>query len=163
MRTATLHHTLIAGRYAMLDQIGAGGMGSVWRARDERSGDLVAVKVLGHHNAALLIRFVREQAFFVYFGVDLGSVNFANSDYLLRSAGTVIRRHPNSAGRRSGHCCGGVSGGRRGARYQRRFDGAVQCGGGRRGAACQLEASRFPVALLRGRCPPVCKCRTLGL
>ena len=62
MRTAPLHHTVIAGRYAMLDQIGAGGMGSVWRARDERSGEIVAVKVLGHHNAALLIRFVREQA-----------------------------------------------------------------------------------------------------
>lgn len=62
MRTAPLHHTVIAGRYAMLDQIGAGGMGSVWRARDERTGEVVAVKVLGHHNAALLIRFVREQA-----------------------------------------------------------------------------------------------------
>ena len=47
MRTAPLHHTVIAGRYAMLDQIGAGGMGSVWRARDERSGEIVAVKVLG--------------------------------------------------------------------------------------------------------------------
>jgi serine/threonine-protein kinase len=62
MRSAPLHHTVIAGRYAMLDQIGAGGMGSVWRARDERSGEIVAVKVLGHHSAALLVRFVREQA-----------------------------------------------------------------------------------------------------
>lgn len=62
MRTAPLHHTVIAGRYAMLDQIGAGGMGSVWRARDQRSGEIVAVKVLGQHNAALLIRFVRGQA-----------------------------------------------------------------------------------------------------
>lgn len=62
MRTASLHRTLVAGRFTMLDQIGTGGMGSVWRARDERSGATVAVKVLGHHNAALLIRFVREQA-----------------------------------------------------------------------------------------------------
>ena len=46
----------------MLDQIGLGGMGSVWRARDLRSGRLVAVKVLGQHNGALLARFVREQA-----------------------------------------------------------------------------------------------------
>lgn len=60
--TRPLHRTLIAGRYAMLDQIGAGGMGSVWRARDERTGELVAVKVLGQHSAALLVRFVREQA-----------------------------------------------------------------------------------------------------
>jgi eukaryotic-like serine/threonine-protein kinase len=52
----------VAGRYALLDQIGAGGMGSVWRARDTRTGDVVAVKVLGRHSASLLARFVREQA-----------------------------------------------------------------------------------------------------
>ena len=54
--------TTVAGRYVLLDQVGAGGMGSVWRARDERTGGLVAVKVLGQHSAALLARFVREQA-----------------------------------------------------------------------------------------------------
>lgn len=37
-------------------------MGSVWRARDERTGDEVAVKVLGRPGSALLARFVREQA-----------------------------------------------------------------------------------------------------
>lgn len=52
----------VAGRYALLDQIGAGGMGSVWRARDTRTGEVVAVKVLGQHSASLLARFVREQA-----------------------------------------------------------------------------------------------------
>jgi serine/threonine-protein kinase len=52
----------VAGRYALLDQIGAGGMGSVWRATDTRTGQLVAVKVLGQHSASLLARFVREQA-----------------------------------------------------------------------------------------------------
>ncbi len=54
--------TLVAGRYVLLDQIGSGGMGSVWRARDRRTGGLVAAKVLGHHSDALLVRFVREQA-----------------------------------------------------------------------------------------------------
>ncbi len=83
MRTATLHHTLIAGRYAMLDQIGAGGMGSVWRARDERSGDLVAVKVLGHHNAALLIRFVREQAVRVRHPHVVAPISWAADDDLV--------------------------------------------------------------------------------
>lgn len=52
----------VAGRYVLLDQVGAGGMGSVWRARDVRTGALVAVKVLGQHSAGLLARFVREQA-----------------------------------------------------------------------------------------------------
>ena len=52
----------MAGRYLLLDQIGAGGMGSVWRAWDERTRCHVAVKVLGRHSSALLARFVREQA-----------------------------------------------------------------------------------------------------
>lgn len=46
----------------MLDLIGSGGMGSVWRAVDLRTDTVVAVKVLGHHSGALLARFVREQA-----------------------------------------------------------------------------------------------------
>lgn len=54
--------TLVAGRYVLLDQVGSGGTGSVWRARDGRTGGLVAAKVLGHHSDALLVRFVREQA-----------------------------------------------------------------------------------------------------
>ena len=53
---------MVAGRYLLLDQIGTGGMGSVWRAVDGRTGCHVAVKVLGQHSSALLARFVREQA-----------------------------------------------------------------------------------------------------
>jgi hypothetical protein len=34
--------------------------------------------------------YVREQALFAYFGVDLGSVGFSTTDYLVRSAGTVF-------------------------------------------------------------------------
>lgn len=83
MRTAPLHHTVIAGRYAMIDQIGAGGMGSVWRARDERSGEVVAVKVLGQHNAALLIRFVREQAVRVRHPHVVAPVSWAADDDLV--------------------------------------------------------------------------------
>ena len=52
----------MAGRYVLLDQVGTGGMGSVWRAYDERTRAHVAVKVLGRHSSALLARFVREQA-----------------------------------------------------------------------------------------------------
>ena len=52
----------LAGRYVLLDQVGAGGMGSVWRAWDLRSGRFVAAKVLGQHDAGTLQRFVREQS-----------------------------------------------------------------------------------------------------
>lgn len=38
---------LLAGRYRMLQRIDAGGAGEVWRARDERLGREVAVKLLG--------------------------------------------------------------------------------------------------------------------
>jgi serine/threonine protein kinase len=53
---------VVAGRYRLLDQVGSGGMGSVWRAHDVRTGQDVALKVLGRHGSALLARFVREQA-----------------------------------------------------------------------------------------------------
>jgi serine/threonine-protein kinase len=60
--TAPRPATVVAGRYRLLDQIGSGGMGSVWRAHDVRTGQDVALKVLGRHSSALLARFVREQA-----------------------------------------------------------------------------------------------------
>lgn len=34
--------------------------------------------------------YVREQALFAYFGIDLGSVGFSTTDYLVRSTGTVF-------------------------------------------------------------------------
>jgi serine/threonine-protein kinase len=51
-----------AGRYELIDLVGTGGMGSVWRAWDRRRDAYVAAKVLGQHDAATLIRFVREQS-----------------------------------------------------------------------------------------------------
>jgi hypothetical protein len=34
--------------------------------------------------------YVREQALFAYFGIDLGSLDFSTADYLVRSAGTLF-------------------------------------------------------------------------
>jgi len=53
--------TPLAGRYLLLDEIGAGATGSVWRAWDLREGRHVAAKVLARHDDTLLQRFVREQ------------------------------------------------------------------------------------------------------
>jgi serine/threonine protein kinase len=41
-----------AAPYRLIDLVGTGGMGSVWRAWDLRRGAYVAAKVLGQHDAA---------------------------------------------------------------------------------------------------------------
>ncbi len=53
---------LFAGRYELVDPIGRGGVGAVWRAWDHRRRAYVAAKVLRQSDAHALIRFVREQA-----------------------------------------------------------------------------------------------------
>ncbi len=59
----TAHPTApLAGRYVLVDQVGAGGMGAVWRAWDLRTRQFVAAKVLGQHDGGMLLRFVREQS-----------------------------------------------------------------------------------------------------
>jgi len=51
----------IAGRYVLVDRIGAGAMGSVWRAYDQRTQSWLALKVLTARSGSILLRFVREQ------------------------------------------------------------------------------------------------------
>ncbi|MEU3482276.1 protein kinase [Streptomyces sp. NPDC033754] len=53
---------VFAGRYELIDPIGRGGAGAVWRAWDHRRRRYVAAKVLQQSDAHTLLRFVREQA-----------------------------------------------------------------------------------------------------
>ncbi len=52
---------VFAGRFELIDPIGAGGTGTVWRAWDRRLERLCAAKVLRQRHAGALLRFVREQ------------------------------------------------------------------------------------------------------
>ncbi|MEV6954066.1 serine/threonine-protein kinase [Streptomyces sp. NPDC051183] len=53
---------IFAGRYELIDPIGRGGAGAVWRSWDHRRRRYVAAKVLLQSDAHTLLRFVREQA-----------------------------------------------------------------------------------------------------
>ncbi|GAA2384198.1 hypothetical protein GCM10010420_03010 [Streptomyces glaucosporus] len=53
---------IFAGRYELVDPIGRGGAGAVWRTWDHRRRRYVAAKVLQQRDAHTLLRFVREQA-----------------------------------------------------------------------------------------------------
>ncbi|MFD9338413.1 serine/threonine-protein kinase [Streptomyces sp. NPDC060028] len=53
---------IFAGRYELIDPIGRGGAGAVWRSWDHRRRRYVATKVLLQSDAHTLLRFVREQA-----------------------------------------------------------------------------------------------------
>ncbi|MET9268724.1 serine/threonine-protein kinase [Kribbella sp. NPDC003557] len=52
---------VFAGRFELLDPIGVGGAGTVWRAWDRRLERPCAAKVLRQRDAGALLRFVREQ------------------------------------------------------------------------------------------------------
>ncbi|GAA1180798.1 hypothetical protein GCM10009584_23520 [Ornithinimicrobium humiphilum] len=53
---------ILAGRYELVDPLGEGGTGVVWRAWDHRERRYVAAKVMRQSDAGSLLRFVREQA-----------------------------------------------------------------------------------------------------
>ena len=71
---------VFAGRYELLDLIGEGGMGSVWRVWDAREHRIVAAKVLRQSDAVSLLRFVREQAMRVQHPHVLTPIGWAGED-----------------------------------------------------------------------------------
>ncbi len=52
--------TVLADRFELLARAASGGMGSVWRARDRKTGEIVAVKILALDRPFDLVRFERE-------------------------------------------------------------------------------------------------------
>lgn len=71
---------VFAGRYELLDPLGEGGMGTVWRVWDAREERMVAAKVLRQSDAVSLLRFVREQAFRVVHPHVLTPLGWAGED-----------------------------------------------------------------------------------
>lgn len=53
---------VFAGRYELIDPVAQGGMGTIWRVRDQRDGQVLVAKILAQSDAASLLRFVREQS-----------------------------------------------------------------------------------------------------
>ncbi|MAO82149.1 serine/threonine-protein kinase [uncultured Nocardioides sp.] len=84
---------LVGGRYLLGEHLGTGGMGSVWRATDRRSGEEVALKVLGQHDpgSAALVRFVREQAVRVRHPHVLAPVGWVAEDERVALATRLVR------------------------------------------------------------------------
>jgi len=65
MTQSPLPGALLGGRYRLAAELGSGGMGTVYRAVDERDGGDVAVKVIkaGRDDPELVARFKRERTF----------------------------------------------------------------------------------------------------
>lgn len=53
---------IFAGRYELVDPLGEGGSGTVWRVWDHKQGRYCAAKVLRQVDATSLLRFIREQS-----------------------------------------------------------------------------------------------------
>ncbi len=82
---------VFAGRYELVDPLGAGGMGTVWRTWDHRRGQYVAAKLMRQSDASALIRFVREQSFRVAHPHVVAPDSWAGSDEQVLLAMPIVR------------------------------------------------------------------------
>lgn len=69
-----------AGRYELVDHLGGGGSGAVWRAWDHRNRRYLAVKLLRQRDTEAMMRFVREQSLRVAHPHVLPPTGFAADD-----------------------------------------------------------------------------------
>ncbi|MCZ7432509.1 serine/threonine-protein kinase [Streptomyces sp. WMMC1477] len=82
---------VFAGRYELVDPIGRGGAGAVWRAWDHRRKRYVAAKVLQQSDAHSLLRFVREQALRIDHPHVLAPTSWAADDDKVMFAMDLVR------------------------------------------------------------------------
>ncbi|MEO8851549.1 MAG: serine/threonine-protein kinase [Allobranchiibius sp.] len=71
---------VFAGRYELIDLIGEGGMGTVWRVHDRRHDTIVAAKVLRQSDAGALLRFMREQGMRIHHPHVVTPIGWAGED-----------------------------------------------------------------------------------
>ena len=71
---------LFAGRYRLLEPIGEGGMGTVWRVQDLKQDRIVAAKILRQSHSTSLLRFVREQSLRIHHPHALTPLGWAGED-----------------------------------------------------------------------------------
>lgn len=69
-----------ANRYELVDHLGGGGAGAVWRAWDHRNRRYLAVKLLRQRDTEAMMRFVREQSLRVAHPHVLPPTGFAADD-----------------------------------------------------------------------------------
>ncbi|MDP9444706.1 MAG: serine/threonine protein kinase [Actinomycetota bacterium] len=82
---------LFAGRYELVDPLGSGGMGSIWRCWDHRAGTYLAAKVLRQSDASSLMRFVREQSYRVRHPHVVTPLGWAGEDDRLLFTMPIVR------------------------------------------------------------------------
>lgn len=82
---------IFAGRYELVDPLGEGGAGVVWRAWDHRTAGYVAGKVMRQVDAPSLLRFVREQAVRIEHPHVLTPLGWAGEDERVLLAMPLVR------------------------------------------------------------------------